>query len=1385
LTIYDVIPAGDEFALGEYDGLSTIQFSRAPSGGSADAVDIEVFDDAHRLIDIYSIPDSDKETLLVKDFAGDRSLALQFVHLLRLSAIIRAAFKMHTNPEIMARQLIIIGQDTRLFNSRLIVPLVQPIATDTFMDYLRKSNLQQLIRGHIARVHHPRKAAPAPSINITRAPAHDQTSRATKMSGIQFPQSILSAIIPSKESTARIETVTPNNTSVYITEIALAPIGQYPAHNGAIPSALAYDCISAQPERAVPPVDPQEPYLPRAILIADQTPSLYREVFFYVRLLFQQYFFARATNCAPAHIRANEQDDFGSELVIDVIDAPQVERVAAIAQILSIVPNFAHSTNLIADFLAKNAQHEYWKTRYSLADTHIEIIARLTAEISARAAAIRAAREYSARLGRLEILASLIEDHLGLNKVITEGAKRATKYDLGGMGPEIGLMRVVTARVNSDEELFAKLTQAERKFILAEYESLRARTIAPIDCKHIALVSTLRKATAITTIRAQLSALSAILVAPTSVVATNTMIKCALCGQSAICPHALDLARVVADHGTRARERESMSAYIERVPDRRLYYCRVCGEYFSWSIAVSDDVEQADPEDEAIASEIYHELTIIQRYFRAQNVVDQHSLVRTIERHIYPFIEAIENKTAIAQTSVVAEFSAKMRIFIAIYAFADCIVNMARLNIIFEGFEPRNPAHIEAYAVKYATDKIILIENVALNLVPRMTREVISADLVSAIGQLRDVASSMPFGAPPRDYRATLMYDPVFAILFAHCSDSTRDQRKRDDRSRDERKHDDRKKGGAKARAKTREPVTQVEWIPNDKDPFDYEKSIFELLPPKPRNPRNVYEPLFEHCARAKGAVASVIANAREMYALRAFDYPIDTANRAIIEYRQKVAQECAQMRAQEASQIARAQDERRIPTRFIIRAPVPSFVYKMGALSAIYDENGQIHKWDTMIFVPAQNGANPRELIEVKIGAPDAFSARDHIYADKKCSVCGILQSKTAALNEDTIRTALEARALMENFYQFFATRCPLEGAHDFAASRSQVDPVCAKCGYSAQKARAYDREYFDKYAQIFKQHIAPPPGSRPIPGRRISPEDEALEDVARNFAQQPWTFNYETVVNASATFKVERHSLQTLGAREGMTREQLADESFVARVPKSRFDARIHALRTYIYEIFMLYAVVRKLSAHERVQTRSILQFLDDLKKRVAPNLTSAHLESMSAEMPSLGALLAENGLAPRDALAPDLVLSRAIELFAELHKPAEIVDYYLETFCAILNAISASKAHLCAAFAHSALARILARENITIKGEHYNLSVVEGTKLASDDFDSSANQAGYDENDEDDVQNALDEEAKDDMDPFSLDAFDMDDERADDDIVDPDDEPTLVHIGDEVGW
>ncbi len=1426
----EILRNGDEFAYSEFTSLAPIQFkggalsakkservetatpaiaASVATGVATDVAtqDIEVIDDSRVQADIYAMPNADRIQLFL-EVLQDRQLAINLSNAAIQFAIIRNNFRIHTNKELMARQLVLIGQCSDLFDSILVIPNIHLVSSETLLDRLRKSNRQQISHGQFIRVRKSKKQQ-VPTIGISQAATTSASKKPQQQSEVQFPQSILSRVSLSETSRA-LTMLIPPNTSVLIDGLHIESPGTIP-----LMRESQSEPLSIQAERPIYPIDPMEPLFARDFAVSDSQHFL--PTFDFERMMLQHNLMARPESKVPRDPR--DCDDFSSitaptsetaaDEKITVVSADSSSpSILEVSRLRGFSPSVDYSTNIVAHFMSLGMLDVLWQLTLAKASKQAQIVARTRDSLEAQKRELQSARVYREKVQKLEILTRLIEDNFE-----SQRSKDKTKT-------EVGHVRASIARSDEDK-LLSSLSEKERRFILAEFSRIWNASTATSSCEHFKLVSLLRT----TTFTPQLSKYHAQLVKmlDANEVAkvivhdrvhdrVRTLIRCSVCGQPAICPHRLALLDVQISRGTRAQEREALSQFIEKIPERNAFFCRVCGEHFEIALVASDDdTNKVSPEDPQLMDNIYHEMITILRYIRAQNATDQQAFARMIMHLIYPFIEAIENRTAIAQTSVATEYNAKIRIFIAIYIFAACIVNMKHFGIIFDGFTPRDESRIEAYAIKYAIDKIMSIESVSLVAVPSMNRDVIGTNIVASITHLRSLAnaSALPTETPSRDYRTALMYDPIFSIIFFHCNleRTVRERPSAKEKAKSTKSTKTSKTSKtkiSKSRGGDDSDIAKL-YPPNSADPFNYRRNILFLMPRKAENPRNVYEPLLSHCMHAEisdhidrttkpeiimRSIISIVAKTME---LREFDFSLDTPNRAVVEFRKKSAHFSSQLSKVEKWKRSQLAELRKVPLQFESRtlSKYETLTSRPIKLSAIYDANGIAHKWTILLFEPRIR-ANESHVHEIPLGSPDTFNDPSLVFAGKKCSVCGIKQADTDTIDEASLITTLDQRRDIENFYRFFETRCPEEGAHTF---NDKLE--CTKCHYTAKKAASLNIEYYKTYASKMINSSA----SRDISAaartarREVSKEEESLQQATRDYALQPWTFKYELVVSAADIFKVPRHNLQLLGAYEGLSRTEVADESFIARMPKLRTDAHIGVIRMNIFDIFSLFSILRSIAAHNKLHTSaSINKFINELRLRIGGS--SASFDAAIAALPTLDSILSSKASVDIYDFPPEnasTIIADSLDIFALAHKPAEIIDHHLEVFCAILLALNANakQCPTCAILAHIFLDRAISGEKTMLKAEHYNLSIVQGTKLASDESEigslSGAVSAIEEADDEEDIRATaeVDEDDDEEANPFSTDVFDLDDTRADDEIIDPEDTDTIMHIGNELGW
>lgn len=1335
---------------------------------------IEVFDNDRANVNIFNVPRAECERVLLADTKGDIEMARRFAELISRESHARNMFRAPDNLELLIRQIITIGQDDQLFPSRIIIPTlhVAPGEPDVIAR-IRATNAQQVLRGKVirTRVRAKVRATNALDARITdgdKVVSTTATDKATAILQRQNDTRMHARILCySSFGSNPVIYSTSNDIAYIIDAIDIVSLRKYP-----FARVRDYTAVIPPPFNIAIPRNLDATGSSQRTIIDEKTDEAQMmAIFAHLRCLHYQFESARPYIISDFESRDILQDITQSwrETDIEVIPPQMAEHatiVNKIARIFGVSPNFATTTNISRDFMIRDALPIY--IAFLIGENQEQILSAASQSERAVDAMNASKVEFANNRAQLSILMQVIKEFAPKSRAYRELIAPAIHFGL----------REKSARSSSvtKDELFRALTAAEQKLIHARFDAIIRQSSGTSNCAHVAAMAKLREAASIFAISRALDNIEPFLPSKKSSARdldTHAIIKCSRCNEALICPHLLTQLRAVVARNQSSQIRIALAPFVEAIDFRRLSYCKICGEIFDNSIVIYGDIEQAETENEELSDIIFHELIVAQRYFRAKHVIDTSTFLRAMSRHIYPFIEAIYNRLTIMQTSTVSELGAKTRIFAAIYIFADCIVNAQKLHIVFDGIS--NDASLP-HLIKYAVDKIISITNVALAVVPGFTREVINTNIITAITQLRKVANIMPSEAP-RDYRATLQYDPVFALI---CYAS---------------------------RGKGRKIY---------RDPMEFRDDIFTILGEE-LNAENMYKELFARTiiASRQSRLAQIIANLREMYDLREYAHPISADERArippnVIKLRENIAAQRAKIHAKEIARIAptlihHINYSRPSSARFNTNIIAP--------LDAVYDENGLLHVWSIVIIEKNADasegkrgsrkteGTTVRE--ELPISTPGIFVGTKVIAY--KCAICGATTAdkRVAPDKLRAIARAIEARDHIGNFYQFYETRCPVKGVHEWKSSRSEdgaESMSCAKCHMSRELLRNTSLEsqrlaFYEKFAAQFNRVMA-----RNVVRRESIAEQQVDKGRARitehvvecEKSRDTWIFDFDAVIRTATEFKVDRRDIIMLGAKEGITAEQLHDESYIALVPRARDDPRIRYIRARIIDIIIYYRIFRGLSNREKTRMRSALILIEKTRKAYGPATFDRELPSLEpleeivAQNDAISSLICAGDFAPTDGkgLAINMlyIFNAAITHFANTHKPAQLVEFYLEVFCKLLLAIN-SRGTIHAAFARSVLAYIIEIDNLSLKHEHYNAIITEGTKLISEQAMHYSDEIDDDEAEVDeDVQQDTREDDEEDsrLNPFSLDAFDMDI-----DTLDEDDGSPTIRMGDEIGW
>lgn len=323
---------------------------------------------------------------------------------------------------------------------------------------------------------------------------------------------------------------------------------------------------------------------------------------------------------------------------------------------------------------------------------------------------------------------------------------------------------------------------------------------------------------------------------------------------------------------------------------------------------------------------------------------------------------------------------------------------------------------------------------------------------------------------------------------------------------------------------------------------------------------------------------------------------------------------------------------------------PGRKYKFKVAPLSNIYDERGRPHKWT--IYVTEAGS-------EIKKGKG---GKKDTKIVDRKCEICGILESETHKLDEQKISDALNMNANIDNLFRFYELRCPEGESHSFEGGK------CTRCekpestSSDATKAASYYEKYKVKFNQE-RQHM------KAIRNRkRDEPTSVAPETVNTAAATyEKWSFELDNVIalstlanqilkDTSKKEAINQHTLMMIGASEGNLWNATRSETFIPVEPPIRGSTRAYKIASYIRMVIMDYNRLRKGGVSLDKSSRDISDLIEEkMGKTVFVSVASSFKE---------------------DILDEDF--SSAFKYFLLNKKPKEVIDFCIDYLCRLLLAV-----------------------------------------------------------------------------------------------------------------
>lgn len=929
----------------------------------------------------------------------------------------------------------------------------------------------------------------------------------------------------------------------------------------------------------------------------------------------------------------------------------------------------------------------------------------------------------------------------------------------------------------SVKNLLSLLTQPERRIIELEYTK-RAKYIESAisnKCDHIQKYRRLRRATTLDQIGRGLAALKPFVVAAA---AGGKMIKCAKCDFDLICPHLLELLEAEVAKASFADIKVRLTKYIDNVPVRYQYFCKICGEVISSSEIIGDIYE---PEHDITINEdlrtmIWNEITHLMRYMHFSSLINVSQLLTSIRDYIYPFIYEIDKQITKSRTGSADENKAKRRLYITIYGFAylihlvDSNAKAAKTSKVSKA----SKSHIEIKfrdpkaskdskdslinMIKYCLDEIILSRNIIIKEIPGMTNDIIKNQLIAAYKLISTGGKAIiNISGEVDNILTSLVLDPIFIYLFRmKITDIMLNGKKPGyidaitpaaiDQVIGKNLHEVAKKH-TEIYVDVHPPHIDQRWhLRNFEELRDFAWANDKDLPNAERGFIGASFKLFweylhsgifrKQLFESGGKIARVYAEIRDKW-------------RDLGAIADKLRKWHGAHFLKPYSSLGAIQGRGAInPLRY---NPTD-----LGGLGRIYDEDGNAHKWNIIIMgnITDMNINAEFKIPDLAKKVAEDKNPLNIVETDRKCGVCGVLESATTALDSTKILEALDAKYAIGNFFRFYENRCPKGGLHMFEGANGDK---CTKCGFVQSMAITVDKSALAYFKANQQAYIAESKefASESIIDLRAGILPFAPANYSKEY--ENWAFNFNLIVELSNKLKLNQRLLMAIGAMERVEYTDILNGSYVPPEVQSRSDARIFVIDNYVVNLIAEYNLLRYISGNMK-PSADIAAIIDK------SGIDKHKLAELPEILPVIGAER----------------YNEVKEWFRLNKKPRETVDFYLQNFCEmclrIYNDTNAATERMRIAFVDYIVKKTLKCEIMVTKYGYFNWAILYGDKESKvSEYD--ANVSKDEEESREEVEEG--EDVGNTAAPFSTDDLDID--------VDPEsdsEDANNVRVGDDYG-
>jgi hypothetical protein len=400
--------------------------------------------------------------------------------------------------------------------------------------------------------------------------------------------------------------------------------------------------------------------------------------------------------------------------------------------------------------------------------------------------------------------------------------------------------------------------------------------------------------------------------------------------------------------------------------------------------------------------------------------------------------------------------------------------------------------------------------------------------------------------------------------------------------------------------------------------------------------------------------------------------------------------------------------------------------------ITLIFDETGSKHKWGNQAILIYENGEYQLKDLEKAIN-DDKNRGR---LIDMACKECGCKYSELSKLNETKAMTAINMAANINQLFDFYATRCPVNTIHQWSTSpkssktqnifSSSAHMQCSNCNLSMRvlndilarrivaKDSAEAAEYYVKYIDTYKKAILRNQTNKvdeinlTHAQKLKAARDKRATEVRAELKKWSADFTYITKVANLAKCSIE--TIKAMGSTEGRDYKDVVEGRNAPPPPTVSDNSRIYSAETEIRLAVSEFSIIRR---GDRTNT---------LNKRYY-------------------SMYEKNKITKADVI--EFFVSNNIECdnyaeYLELVKlelgPEAALEYVIELFCKFILSIAEhpkDKRGIMRLFAIETTLIMLNNQRLFAKPEKFNMKLLRMTEddnenielLNGDDLDQSA--------------------------------------------------------------